>query len=217
MNAAWRRGLAGLTLVEVAVIMVILFGLAGMLLPALRRAREVGHPATCKSNLNQVGRALATYATDYGWMIYLEDSPHSGDSLAMMYPKFISQPRVLRCPNTEDEPEAKGEWEGGAYRAWFGKVEDGRGTSYGYDHRVYKKGSAEHAIVADMDGTSTDPAAVPPYTSNHDKGMNVLYFDYHVKWSTTNYCSNDGLDNIFARQPGWDPDTDSLIQRTAGD
>ncbi len=100
-------------------------------------------------------------------------------------------------------------------------------TSYGCDDRIsYRQANANHAIIADMDGSSArDPSSE---TANHKKGHNVVYFDGHVSWKGTNTCSFDTFDNIWTLQPfmdvwnwsdegvwGWD--TDSCIKRTVWD
>jgi prepilin-type N-terminal cleavage/methylation domain-containing protein/prepilin-type processing-associated H-X9-DG protein len=97
-------------------------------------------------------------------------------------------------------------------------------TSYGVDDRInYRTVNANHAILADMDGSSTtDPDSE---TANHKKGFNALYFDGHVAWGSTNTVSFDPYDNIWTLQPFLDPtnwsyeatwhfDTDSNIKRT---
>ena len=72
---------------------------AGMLLPALARAREEARKANCKENLSQIGKA-----------IYAFNQNHQGQfpsSLEALYPEYIRTFKVLRCPSTEDEPPAQ--------------------------------------------------------------------------------------------------------------
>lgn len=88
------------TLIELLVVVAIIAVLAGLLLPAMARAKAIASEKACSSNMHQVQLALGMYADDHADLYPLEPTEHN-PHLQLSVTLETYQPglaRVLYCP-----------------------------------------------------------------------------------------------------------------------
>ena len=127
-DPAHGQGKACFTLIELLVVIAIIAILAGMLLPALNKARASARQTKCTANLKQIGNALQMYAADNeDWAPIASGTKNgvagthyyctwSADSAFVEYLGLTREYKKRPAGNVLECPEQEGYTQGDAHR-----------------------------------------------------------------------------------------------------
>jgi prepilin-type N-terminal cleavage/methylation domain-containing protein/prepilin-type processing-associated H-X9-DG protein len=179
------------TLIELLIVITIIAILAGMLLPALSKAREAGRKALCVSNQKQVALAFMLYLDDYNESLLTNDNrPPPVDPKFMVW-VFWNERLLPYVKGNQNTINVAQEWKVFTCPSFNdGGKDRGRSYTYGFDCNASEWGSGQpgdggSAMVTENSESWNYPVFVMKNVKNPDD--TVLTVDSYT--TTSGYAN----------------------------
>jgi prepilin-type N-terminal cleavage/methylation domain-containing protein/prepilin-type processing-associated H-X9-DG protein len=221
-----KRGRLAFTLIELLVVIAIIAILAAILFPVFAKAREAARATSCRSNMRQLGTAMAMYLQDYDEHYCARDMCYNPPSCSQQYSwraciyPYIKNVGLFKCPSnstTNTSGDAGDTPMIGQPVSTDYAINDAGNNISGFASEAGITAPANKILFVELQGQSWDDYASNWWGSNggawlsgfcgHNAQWNLTYCDGHVKSSSPPQVIASGFNP-------WEWTNDSLATNT---